>query len=207
MTGQDEIKALGAQLDFLFEMGHLKRVPRSGWALLRVEQPESVAEHSFRTALIAYLLADAEGADQMRALLMALIHDIEEARTSDQNRLAQKYLTEQTDSVRADQLDQLPTAVRESFGRLLKELGEGESIEAQIVRDADRIEGILQALEYRETASGHLVDKWIAALESEISTRNGKAIARAAREATTPENWWLRKMLSGDGDPDAGVSS
>src|SRR4051812_40383386 len=32
---------------FLFEAGHLKNVPRSGWLLLGMAQPESIAEHSF----------------------------------------------------------------------------------------------------------------------------------------------------------------
>ena len=37
---------------FVYEMGLLKRAPRTGWFLAGVEDPETIAEHSFRTAMI-----------------------------------------------------------------------------------------------------------------------------------------------------------
>ena len=49
--------------NFLYEMGLLKRYKRTGWLVAGVDNPESIAEHSFRTAIIGYLLALMEGAD------------------------------------------------------------------------------------------------------------------------------------------------
>jgi 5'-deoxynucleotidase YfbR-like HD superfamily hydrolase len=46
---------------FLYEMGALKRLPRSGWLIAGVAAPESIAEHSFRTAILGWLLAHMEG--------------------------------------------------------------------------------------------------------------------------------------------------
>ena len=40
-----------------------KRVKRSGWWVAGIDDPESVAEHSYRTALLGYILASLEGAD------------------------------------------------------------------------------------------------------------------------------------------------
>ncbi|MCS7130781.1 MAG: HD domain-containing protein, partial [Archaeoglobaceae archaeon] len=37
---------------FIHEVGSLKLTPRSGWLKIGIEFPESVAEHSFRTAII-----------------------------------------------------------------------------------------------------------------------------------------------------------
>ena len=47
--------------NFLYEMGLLKRCRRTGWWVAGVDDPESIAEHSFRAALIGYLLAVLEG--------------------------------------------------------------------------------------------------------------------------------------------------
>ncbi|MBE9594109.1 MAG: HD domain-containing protein, partial [Proteobacteria bacterium] len=41
-------------INFLFEIGILKKTPRSGYQFLGTGN-ESVAEHSFRVAVIAYL--------------------------------------------------------------------------------------------------------------------------------------------------------
>ncbi|MBW1775527.1 MAG: HD domain-containing protein, partial [Deltaproteobacteria bacterium] len=45
-----------ALINFLFEVGMLKKTPRSGYQFLGTGQ-ESVAEHSFRTAIIGYMLS------------------------------------------------------------------------------------------------------------------------------------------------------
>lgn len=59
---------------FLYEMGALKRLPRSGWLIAGVAAPESIAEHSFRTAILGWLLAHMEGADPARTALLCLFH-------------------------------------------------------------------------------------------------------------------------------------
>ncbi|MCD4751007.1 MAG: HD domain-containing protein [Thermoanaerobaculales bacterium] len=79
-------------VNFLFEIGHLKRVPRSGWGFTGVSHPESVAEHSYRTAVIGFILGLVSGVDAERVAILCLFHDIEEARTSDLHRLAKSYL-------------------------------------------------------------------------------------------------------------------
>jgi len=63
---------LAGVASFLFEMGHLKRVPRSGWLLLGVPEPETIAEHSFRVGLMGMALAAIEGADMGRTAVLSL---------------------------------------------------------------------------------------------------------------------------------------
>ena len=59
-------------LDFVAEAGMLKNVSRSGWSVLGIKNMESVAEHSFRCAIIGYLLAHMEDASVDKVVLMAL---------------------------------------------------------------------------------------------------------------------------------------
>ena len=93
-------------LDFIAEAGLLKRVKRSGWWVLGIEGGESVADHSFRCAVIGYILAKMEGADPYKVLLMTLFNDIHEARISDLHKMAQRYINgkEGEDKALAEQI-------------------------------------------------------------------------------------------------------
>ena len=99
---------------YLFELGQLKRVRRSGWWVAGVDQPESVADHSFRCAAIAYLLAELEGANPERAAAIALFHDTGETRVNDQHRVGKTYVNWDgaEEKVVEDQLHRLPEHVQ-----------------------------------------------------------------------------------------------
>src|SRR3989339_2211175 len=70
-------------IDFLHKVGQLKGLKRTGWVYKNIPDPESVAEHSFRTAILALVLADELKADKERLVKMALIHDLAESITGD----------------------------------------------------------------------------------------------------------------------------
>jgi putative hydrolases of HD superfamily len=74
---------IDATARLIYETGLLKLSKRTGWWLCGVKDPESVAEHSFRTAIIAGLLASLEGADPARATMLAVWHDSQETRVGD----------------------------------------------------------------------------------------------------------------------------
>jgi len=61
---------------FLIESGHLKRTKRTDWWIAGIRDPESVAEHSYRTGIVAYVLALMEGADANKAAALALFHGL-----------------------------------------------------------------------------------------------------------------------------------
>jgi len=56
-------------VNFLFEIGILKKTPRSGYQFLGTGN-ESVAEHSFRVAVIGYLLAKNEPKADMQKVVL-----------------------------------------------------------------------------------------------------------------------------------------
>lgn len=70
-------------LNLTFEIGQLKRVIRTGWQNKEVKDPESVAEHTWRVAMLGMLLASQYGLDQNKVAKMAMVHDLGEATIGD----------------------------------------------------------------------------------------------------------------------------
>jgi len=88
-AGEDH--PLAGTATFLFEMGQLKNLPRSGWLLLGITQPESVAEHSFRVAMVGLVLASIEGGDIGHVTALCLMHDAHETRIGDVPSVGRAY--------------------------------------------------------------------------------------------------------------------
>ena len=58
-----------------------------------VKDPETIAEHSWRTAVIGAVLAMMEGADPAKVALLATFHDTQETRVGDIPWIGRRYLT------------------------------------------------------------------------------------------------------------------
>ena len=175
---------------YLYEIGLLKRVKRSGWWIAGIDDPESVAEHSFRTAIIAYILGQLEGVDPERVALMALFHDVGETRISDLHRIAQRYLNrkEVDQKVMKEQLEKLPDEVASHLKSLFSEMEDPSSIEAKVAHDADILECLLQAREYQALGYGDVAD-WISNCQAALSTDSAKSIANGCIKVQ-PRDWW-----------------
>ena len=173
---------------FLYELGLLKRYPRTGWLQLGVRIPESVADHSFRASVVATVLASAEGADPQRAAFLALWHDSQETRTTDLPHLAQRYVTSVPhDQITEDQVRPLPPALGRLIRAAVQEYEAGETPEARCARDADKLEMLLQAREYE--AQGHRdVRPFIDSALSRLHTTTGRKLAEEAL-AEPPHGW------------------
>ena len=175
---------------FLYELGQLKRVRRSGWWIAGVKDPETVAEHSFRTAVIAYLLARLEGVDPGKAVLMALFHDMPETRTNDAHRIVRRYADWEDVDKKAinEQCTRLPDEMGKQMVTLFEEFEKEVSPEAKVVRDADLLECIVQAREYQTLGYGDVID-WIFNAQKALKTDSAKRIA-AECVNTEPKEWW-----------------
>ncbi len=71
--------------------GILKHLPRACWLAAGIKEPESVADHVFRTAIIADLLAQEEGADPEEEVVLAVLHHIPEAIVGSRHKMAKVY--------------------------------------------------------------------------------------------------------------------
>jgi putative hydrolase of HD superfamily len=139
---------------FLYEIGQLKRYPRTGWQTAGVPRPESVADHCFRASVIAAVIATLEGADPQRAAFLALWHDSQETRTTDLSHLTKKYvLRVPNESVTSAQVSRLPEPLAGVITAAVAEYEARDTPEARCARDADKLELLLQAREY--TDQGH----------------------------------------------------
>lgn len=165
---------------FLYEIGLLKRYKRTGWPLVGVPSPESVADHSFRASVIASVIAAMEGADPQRAAFLALWHDSQETRTTDLPHLTKNYLSAvRNEQVTQNQVALLPPAVAGMISAAVGEYEAGETLEARCARDADKLDCLLQAREYQE--QGHAnVQPWIDTSVAALATSSAKQIAHEA---------------------------
>jgi putative hydrolase of HD superfamily len=138
-------------ITFLRAAGRLKQTRRAGWVQAGVPDPESVADHSHRVALLTMLLSDVKGLDASRAVRMALLHDLPEAVTGDLTP-GQKPRDHATAEAQAFQqvVAGLGERQRTSYAGLFLEYQEGRTPEAALVHTADKLDMVLQALEYQE---------------------------------------------------------
>jgi len=165
---------------FGYELGMLKRIRRAGWWHAGVRDPESVAEHSLRVAPLAAIIAAEEGADPARASFLALWHDSQETRTGDLPHTISGYLTKpEPRQITADQTEQLPSRSRELIRGAVDEYETRQTAEALCAKDADKLEMLLQAVEYRDIGVQR-VDGWIDSARRGLKTRTGQRIAEAA---------------------------
>src|SRR5215218_3012145 len=137
--------------NFLYEMGLLKRYKRTGWMIAGIDNPESIAEHSFRTAIIGYLLAVMEGADPAKTAALCLFHDTQETRIGDVPSVGKGYVvTAPNPEVTADQVASFPPEIGGAVREVVDEYESQSSPEARVARDADKLECLLQAREYQD---------------------------------------------------------
>lgn len=165
---------------FGYELGLLKRIRRTGWWHAGVRDPESVAEHTMRTAQLAAIIAAEEGADPARASFLALWHDAQETRTGDLPHTAVAYLAKPDPrQITADQTDRLPERSRDTVRAAVDEYESRQTREALCAKDADKLEMLLQAIEYRDIGVSR-VDGWIDSARKDLKTETSRRIAEAA---------------------------
>jgi putative hydrolases of HD superfamily len=175
--------------NFVYELGLLKRYKRTGWLVAGVNNPESIAEHSFRTAIIGWLLALQEGADPYRTATLCLFHDSQESRIGDVPLIGKSYVvTAANPRVTADQVAGLPAEVGRAVRDLVDEYEARESLEARLAKDADRLECLIQAREYQ--AQGHEeMLAWIETSAAALQSPSARQLAEACQRVA-PSQWW-----------------
>jgi putative hydrolase of HD superfamily len=152
------------ELAFVLEAEALKREPRAGWRRIGIPAPESVADHSWRLALMAMLYADLLRLDAGKAMRIALLHDLAEARTGDTlpgTRTAGQKHAREARALRA-MLRPLPRGLRRRYLALWRDYEEGRSPEARLVAELDKLEMAAQGLAYerRGLARGRFDPFW-----------------------------------------------
>lgn len=177
-------------LNFLIEASKLKKMPRTGFAWLGIKQPETIGQHIFRVALMNWLLAyKAKPALNVReAIKISLVHDLCEVYAGDMTpywgllpkdkkakramlkkwiRLPQK-VKEKRQKKKFEKekksleklITKLPSCLKKEILAYWLKYEKASLGEGKFVKQADKVETLLQALEYWGSKPGTAVDGW-----------------------------------------------
>ena len=130
-------------IDFLNKIEKLKCNTRHSWT--SSGRHESVAEHSWRLAVMAMLCADEyPDLDISRVIKMCLIHDFGEAITGDIPAFLKTTQNEvDEDNAVANLLSELPADFRNELQSLFDEMSKRETLEAKLFKSLDNLEALI----------------------------------------------------------------
>ena len=181
--------------DFLFEIGTMRKVLRMHrQTLLTDDMSDNIATHSFRVTMIGWLLAQKEGADPYKVVMMCLLHDLGEIRSNDHNWVHKRYTKSFNDEIVDEQLSTLPFL---ELKELAVEYDKRESLEAIIAKDADLIDQILLLKEYEWQGNkeatiwlhGKGEDERVCAQIKKLHLESAKELAQSIYDRN-PSDWW-----------------
>ena len=165
-------------IDFFHEVGKLKGKPRRGWVINEIKNPESIAEHTFRVAIMAWILGEKKSKklNIEKILKMALIHDLCEIYAGDTtpydpilprskkkraellktwprfSSSEKKRIAKEKYRKEKKALEKLilklPPDLKKEIKNLWLDYEKGLTREGRFFRQMDRIENFLQAMEY-----------------------------------------------------------
>lgn len=164
-------------INFFIDIGKLKKMPRRGWVLNRIKNPENIASHIFRAAVIGWLLGERKGGLNIERLLkIALVHDLCEVYAGDttpydsvlprnkkkrealmktwprfpilqKRKIAMKKYKKEKKGLEK-LIAKLPPDFKDEIKNLWIDYEKGLTPEGRFFRQADRMDNFLQALEY-----------------------------------------------------------
>jgi putative hydrolases of HD superfamily len=180
-----------SSVDLIFEAAVVKRLKRTGWQILG-DNDESVGEHSFMTAVIAYFLAKTvkENVNLEKILVMSIFHDFHEARTGDIDKIATFYLTRDTEKANRDIFSHDNILLKH-----VEEYEEKQTLEAKIVYEANILALLVEVKLLVEKGNGNAVE-WLTENAQRLRLPESVALARQIM-AGNSQDWWkdIRREL------------
>lgn len=132
--------------------GKLKQIRRSGWIKKAgISGAESVADHSFRMAVLGMMLGEEAGLNTQKVVRMCLLHDLAESVIGDkmpEEKESERKHRAQELKVLNEIFKSLPNRSRRKFTRDAKELMGKLTPESKLVWEIDKLEMGLQRLDY-----------------------------------------------------------
>jgi len=175
----------GRVSNFFYELGILQTMKRSGQDYLG-SGTQSIADHSFRVAMMGYTLAKIVGCDADKVMKMCMFHDLEESRTGDLNYLQQAYVESDDDKALKHAVDGLP--IEQDVLDIIEEFSAQKTTEAIVAKDADVLE-LLFFLKEQKDKGNQQADNWIRTTVKRLKTEAAQKIFISASEIMYYE-WW-----------------
>lgn len=176
-----------------FEAGCLRSTLRTHYRRLFTQDfSDNLAAHSFRVGFIAFFLAQMEGCDPFRAAVMGMVHDLPETRTGDLGFVEKAYVFEEEERTAREQLEGIPLGA--DLLAILLEQQAKETLLAQIVADADRLDELLLLKEHAHQGNQEALawlrlddfDHWL----KRFHTAGAKVLAQEIVSQNISD-WWI----------------
>ena len=175
-------------LNFFIETGKLKSKKRKGWIFRGVREPETIADHTFRMAIMAWILGEQKKFNINKLLKMSLIHDLCEVYAGDttpydkllpKDKKKWKKITQEwprftkkekgkifqekykkENQALERMILKLPPSLKIEIKNLWIDYEKGLTPEVRFVHQVDRVENLLQALEYWKKDRPFAIGPW-----------------------------------------------
>lgn len=161
--------------DFFYLALELKKVPRKGWkSKANIEYPESVADHSYGTAIMAMVLSDLQKLDTQKIIKMALLHDLAETVIGDfmPEEISKETKNTSENDAMKEILSKLPENTAEEYLKIWQEYLQANTRESILLHDVDKMEMAIQAAKYSsEGISGEKLKLFIDSAKKEIKSK------------------------------------
>lgn len=161
--------------DFFYLALELKKVPRKGWkSKADIEHPESVADHSYGTAIMAMVLSDLQKLDTQKIIKMALLHDLAETVIGDfmPGEISKEIKNTSENDAMKEILSKLPESIAEEYLKIWQEYLQANTRESILLHDVDKMEMAIQAAKYSsEGISGEKLKLFIDSAKKEIKSK------------------------------------
>lgn len=189
---------------FIAQALDLKLVLRQGWVDRGVTDVESVADHSWSVALLAWLLAgERPDLDRERVLLLGLVHDLPEVQAGDATPFDEhrdatgaidpshfvgvpQYSSSGDDAKRRRELSaldgmlaNLSPDIADQLRNAWLEYDDDSTAEARFVKQVDKLETVIQALRYKRAQPDIIIDSFIAGARRDITDPDLVALLEA----------------------------
>jgi len=179
--------------NMVFEAANVKRMLRTGWQRLG-DNEEGVGEHSFMTAVIAYLLAReinsandaARNVSMEKIMVMSIFHDFHEGRTGEMDKVAKLYMTRHEDKANRDIFEGVDNELLD----LLNEYETRKTLEALVVYEANVIAFGVECKILMEKGNMH-AKEWMDGNSVRVRLPESVALMHSVAE-TDSQDWWKR---------------
>lgn len=166
MPGDVPVEGSSSPLPFFHMLERLKTTKREGWRRFGIDRGESIADHMYRMSLISLFAppALAPKLDLARCTKMCLIHDMAELLVGDITPVdgvpkpeKSRREAETMDFLTNNLLRNVAGGITgQEIRAIWQEYEDSETLESQFIHDVDKVELLLQMVEYEKRADGQV---------------------------------------------------
>lgn len=167
--------------DFFDDIASLKHSERQGWKDIGVTGTrDTIASHSFGAALLGWSLAEEENLNSDRVVKMLLMHDLIMSYVDDYTPEDEEFESkrEKEEKMAEKLFSDIPENIRDEFRDLYREFQDEETVESELAHEADKLDTLLQALNYSEELGEDHLEEFLESYRDYFRTDTGKEIFR-----------------------------